>query len=252
MNKDRCQICDGPIVNGRCKLCGMPYRNDEVLYHLNERRSDHYRHATPEARRELEESEIPLGDKAKKLWSVGMEVGKMMSTGKTTSTKRPTPPSREASTNTIPNARHYTRPSMSPDKGQKKRNITAIIITIVIIICALLPTAINFVKENFAYELSSVFGNIDLDDYTIYGFLTKQEGEVQAGKWIPAGRYIAVIEEGYCSIEVQSGDNLDTIYLSDDERQHPLKLRQGDTLSLHNVDIEERAVKLYLIKEYNN
>ena len=31
----RCQVCDGPIVNGRCKYCGMPYRNDMELYHLN-------------------------------------------------------------------------------------------------------------------------------------------------------------------------------------------------------------------------
>ena len=46
MEKKRCQVCDGPVVNGRCKLCGMPYRNDETLYHLNENRSDHYRHAT--------------------------------------------------------------------------------------------------------------------------------------------------------------------------------------------------------------
>ena len=44
MEKKRCQVCDGPVVNGRCKLCGMPYRNDETLYHLNENRSDHYRH----------------------------------------------------------------------------------------------------------------------------------------------------------------------------------------------------------------
>ena len=42
MEKKRCQVCDGPVVNGRCKLCGMPYRNDETLYHLNENRSDHY------------------------------------------------------------------------------------------------------------------------------------------------------------------------------------------------------------------
>ena len=50
MEKKRCQVCDGPVVNGRCKLCGMPYRNDETLYHLNENRSDHYRHATSRAR----------------------------------------------------------------------------------------------------------------------------------------------------------------------------------------------------------
>ena len=49
MEKKRCQVCDGPVVNGRCKLCGMPYRNDETLYHLNENRSTHYRHATSRA-----------------------------------------------------------------------------------------------------------------------------------------------------------------------------------------------------------
>ena len=63
MEKKRCQVCDGPIVNGRCKLCGMPYRNDETLYHLNENRSDHYRHATSRARAIMRQEEIPLGDK---------------------------------------------------------------------------------------------------------------------------------------------------------------------------------------------
>ena len=33
----RCQLCDGPIVNGRCRDCGMPYRKDELLYHLIEK-----------------------------------------------------------------------------------------------------------------------------------------------------------------------------------------------------------------------
>ena len=61
--KNRCQVCDGPVVNGRCKLCGMPYRNDETLYHLNENRSDHYRHATSRARAMMRQEEIPLGDK---------------------------------------------------------------------------------------------------------------------------------------------------------------------------------------------
>ena len=61
MEKKRCQVCDGPIVNGRCKLCGMPYRNDETLYHLNENRSDHYRHATSRARAIMRQEEIPLG-----------------------------------------------------------------------------------------------------------------------------------------------------------------------------------------------
>ena len=49
----RCQVCDGPVVNGRCKYCGMPYRNDAVMYHLNEDRSEHYRHASEKVRKEI-------------------------------------------------------------------------------------------------------------------------------------------------------------------------------------------------------
>ena len=61
----RCQVCDGPIVNGRCKYCGMPYRNDMELYHLNEDRSEHYRHASAKVKRAMAESEIPLPDRNK-------------------------------------------------------------------------------------------------------------------------------------------------------------------------------------------
>ena len=78
MERKRCQVCDGPVVNGRCKLCGMPYRNDETLYHLNENRSDHYRHATSRARAIMRQEEIPLGDK--KAGSAAYKAG----TGKST------------------------------------------------------------------------------------------------------------------------------------------------------------------------
>ena len=57
----RCPLCDGPVVNGRCKDCGMPYRNDEILYHLNESRSDHYQHATDKARKIMREQQKPQG-----------------------------------------------------------------------------------------------------------------------------------------------------------------------------------------------
>ena len=50
MIRTKCQVCDGPVVNGRCKYCGMPYRDEAVLYHLNESREEHYRHAGAKAR----------------------------------------------------------------------------------------------------------------------------------------------------------------------------------------------------------
>lgn len=62
----RCQVCDGPVVNGRCKYCGMPYRNDAVMYHLNEDRSEHYRHASEKVRKAMKENEIPLPDRTAK------------------------------------------------------------------------------------------------------------------------------------------------------------------------------------------
>ena len=55
----RCPLCDGPVVNGRCKDCGMPYRKDEILYHLNESRSDHYKHASDKARKIMREQQRP-------------------------------------------------------------------------------------------------------------------------------------------------------------------------------------------------
>lgn len=47
---EKCQICGGKVINGRCSLCGMPYRNDEILYHLNEPREVHYKHASAKVR----------------------------------------------------------------------------------------------------------------------------------------------------------------------------------------------------------
>lgn len=52
----RCQLCDGPVVGGRCKSCGMPYKNDAVLYHVNEDRKTHDRHASEKAREELKKT----------------------------------------------------------------------------------------------------------------------------------------------------------------------------------------------------
>lgn len=61
----KCPLCDGTVVNGRCKECGMPYRNDEILYHLNESRSDHYRHASDKARKIMQTQSAGVGSPGK-------------------------------------------------------------------------------------------------------------------------------------------------------------------------------------------
>ena len=84
----KCQVCDGLVVNGRCKLCGMPYRKDEELYHLNERRSDHYQHATPAARKMMDSMGQNASDRMKTTKTVptaNSSVHKNMNYNKTSS-----------------------------------------------------------------------------------------------------------------------------------------------------------------------
>ena len=59
----RCPVCDSPVVGGRCRSCGMLYRSDEELYHLNENKSDHYAHASAKARKIMDRNEVPLPDR---------------------------------------------------------------------------------------------------------------------------------------------------------------------------------------------
>jgi hypothetical protein len=48
----RCCVCDGLIVDGRCSWCGMPYRDEEGRYHLNENLRDHLAHMSEKERQE--------------------------------------------------------------------------------------------------------------------------------------------------------------------------------------------------------
>ncbi|NCB94012.1 MAG: hypothetical protein EOM40_15850 [Clostridia bacterium] len=52
MDNNRCSLCEGRIVNGRCVECGMTYRPAQGRYFLNERRPD-------QARIVLNEDRIP-------------------------------------------------------------------------------------------------------------------------------------------------------------------------------------------------
>lgn len=76
----KCPLCDGTVVNGRCKECGMPYRNDEILYHLNESRSDHYRHASDKARR-IMQAQQRVGNAAKSVGAGAKRTGSQAKTG---------------------------------------------------------------------------------------------------------------------------------------------------------------------------
>lgn len=73
MAGEKCQVCGGKVVNGRCSLCGMPYRNDEALYHLNEPREVHYGHASARVREKMRGyAEVPGTGKTQQKSAKGM------------------------------------------------------------------------------------------------------------------------------------------------------------------------------------
>lgn len=156
MGKNRCQVCDGPVVNGRCKLCGMPYRNDEILYHLNENRSDHYRHATIRAREAMRQEEIPLGDKKPR----------QTAAGKTVSGK----PSVKAATKNTGSV--YTSGKTTTTSGKypaqkvkkKKKNSLISFIFLIIIILASVPDLRDALQETFGGYLEEIVNEFTMEE----------------------------------------------------------------------------------------
>ena len=73
---EKCQVCGGKVVNGRCSLCGMPYRNDDVLYHLNEPREVHYKHASAKVREMMRGYGSADGNASRKSGNTGWNVGR--------------------------------------------------------------------------------------------------------------------------------------------------------------------------------
>lgn len=260
MSKHKCQVCDGPIVNGRCAWCGMPYRNDEILYHLNESRSDHYRHATDKAREELRESQIPLGDKqsGKEKVREGVKKSQLQKPvpGQKTVYGKSMPDRAEYAPGKnkykTPTVGHYTagstrRSDRTGSYSEKKKSGTGLVLAIIIGICALLPTFIEYVKYNYSYELSTIFHqNVDTDNLQAYYVLGKSDGELLVEEWFPEGKYVVEIDGGYATLTLKRGDSTKRYQLTEEDRQTGVKLKHGDIISLRNVDTENRYAVIYL------
>ena len=58
----RCHICDGQVVNGRCRDCGMYYPAEEGRYYLNEMRENEkpVKSSSPEKVNELNKVNLSL------------------------------------------------------------------------------------------------------------------------------------------------------------------------------------------------
>lgn len=156
----KCPLCDGAVVNGRCRDCGMPYRNDELLYHLNEDRRSHEKHATDKAKEELLKRMVPLGDTAKQTSSRTVNKNTQKKSSKTIGRSTSQTTEKKARNNQKAAARskkEFGRSNnsswSSEKKPKKKKSLGGIIFWIIVIFMIARPFVDDFVTSLRARRL---------------------------------------------------------------------------------------------------
>lgn len=258
----KCPLCDGAVVNGRCRDCGMPYRNDEVLYHLNEDRRSHEKHATDKAKEELLKRMGPLGDTVKQ--ASGQKAGKnaQKTSGKpvqksvTRTTAQTVKNRQKAAASSKKEFGKSSNSSWSSEKKSKKKKSPGRIIFWVLTALVLLgpsveelfssrtdsetyidsPSYENSSEEDMVYQI----GNPEEQDYDTYSFSSWSDSE---------GRMEYGLNAGYGSIEV--GDELPAgeyrIYTNNDEIK--LLYKQADEKKAEVLELKKSdSLEMLLVK----
>lgn len=258
----KCPLCDGAVVNGRCRDCGMPYRNDEVLYHLNEDRRSHEKHATDKAKEELLKRMVPLGDTVKQ--ASGQKAGKnaQKTSGKpvqksvTRTTAQTVKNRQKAAARSKKEFGKSSNSSWGSEKKSKKKKSPGRIIFWVLTALVILgpsveelfssrtdsetyidsPSYENSSEEDMVYQI----GNPEEQDYDTYSFSSWSDSE---------GRMEYGLNAGYGSIEV--GDELPAgeyrIYTNNDEIK--LLYKQADEKKAEVLELKESdSLEMLLVK----
>ena len=233
MERKRCQVCEGPIANNRCRLCGMPYRNDETLYHLNENRSEHYRHATSKARAIMRQEEVPLGDK-KPVTAASQRnssAKKNAYNQKNTYNQKTTYNQKNVNQRgTYAGGSYKTKTSGSVK--EKKKHPQLVWLILLCIFGAVIPEVRDIIQE-VGFETAEV------QQYEI------QSADVlTAGDEIPAGHYMASCRSGEIQFMIV-GDNQESgILRVDEDKEQKITLNEGDMIGVISATPSEAVLIL--------
>lgn len=163
----KCPLCDGSVVNGRCRDCGMPYRNDEILYHLNEDRRTHEKHATEKAKEELLKRMLPLEEAAGQNNSKSTKKAQSRTAGRNTD-RKPVKNVRDKQKTAAKNKKEFGKSSNSSwssgKKSKKKKSLGGIIFWIIVIFMIARPFVDDFVTSLRARQLYHEY--IEKDSYS--------------------------------------------------------------------------------------
>lgn len=261
----RCQVCDGPVVKGRCKLCGMPYLNDEALYHLNESRTEHYSHATPKARKIMEKQAVTPGEqkKSQSRTSAKEEIRVRQEQIRHEAVKRMTAARVQGNTaqkNTAQKNAAGRTGNLRGTRGTYQTSGLVIIILIAAIYCI-----IGVVKDHFGdfsgetveYVWESESELLPEEDiYQLYYWdepqgriysLGSQYGPVLIGGEMEAGKYLLSVEAGRAEVEVRNSNQTQDSNISAGDTMSVV-LNEGDEVCVKEDSSAERVL-FYLYDE---
>ena len=253
----KCPLCDGSVVNGRCRDCGMPYRNDEILYHLNEDRRSHEKHATDKAREELLKRMVPLGDMKQASGQVsGANTRKASGkTGQRNITRTADQKVKDKQKAAAKSKKEFGRRSnsyWSPEKKSKKKKALNRIIFWGLVVLVLVGPSIDgilsFWSDNETAVDSSSSG-ISSEGTAVYSIGNPEEQSPDSysfSSWSDSdGRMEYGLNAGYGSIEVgeelpvgeyriyTNNDMVKLLYKNADEKKAEVfELKEGDSLEM--------------------
>lgn len=253
----KCPLCDGSVVNGRCRDCGMPYRNDEILYHLNEDRRSHEKHATDKAREELLKRMVPLGDMKQASGQVSgantrKASGKTGQKNITRTADQKVKDKQKAAAKSKKEFGRSSNSSWSPEKKSKKKKALNRIIFWGLVVLVLVGPSIDgilsFWSDNETAVDSSSSG-ISSEETAVYSIGNPEEQSPDSysfSSWSDSdGRMEYGLNAGYGSIEVgeelpvgeyriyTNNDMVKLLYKNADEKKAEVfELKEGDSLEM--------------------
>lgn len=253
----KCPLCDGSVVNGRCRDCGMPYRNDEILYHLNEDRRSHEKHATDKAREELLKRMVPFGDMKQASGQVSgantrKASGKTGQRNITRTADQKVKDKQKAAAKSKKEFGRSSNSSWSPEKKSKKKKALNRIIFWGLVVLVLVGPSIDgilsFWSDNETAVDSSSSG-ISSEGTAVYSIGNPEEQSPDSysfSSWSDSdGRMEYGLNAGYGSIEVgeelpvgeyriyTNNDMVKLLYKNADEKKAEVfELKEGDSLEM--------------------
>lgn len=241
----KCPLCDSPVSEGRCTVCGMPYKKDEILYHLNENSRDHYGHATEKAKKIMRgKSAVPSGKRAvgknasKEDIRAYQEKMRQEAVQRMTATKTQVSSAKET-------ARKKNRASY--EKKQKKTGRFRIVFWLIALAVIIVPPVVNYVEEKYEeyryqQQMEELYSNMDQyeeaylqgwSDETSKGYrLLAGKGRTEVGEDIEPGNYdiYGTSSEDDVTLVIKNGSELAEYDITPEDFLSKVELKEGDVL----------------------